>query len=222
VADAAALREITRETPPLDDYHPLRLSPRMPAADAAAHDFFFALSEPVVTRPRFAASALIRRLWPEAMRAGTLARFEDQEIVNRFYWRGAGPGGVGLGDVERLLRHSEVRTPVLWLLGSDDEQERAARRALGGGVDEPLLHETLGASSFADRDYAKAESWYARAQPGSADPERAAILRTFARVMSGDEAGARTLLREAVGSGPLQHRAPWQWLAQRLGEPDPF
>jgi len=187
-----------------------------------AHDFFFALSEPVVTRPRFAASALIRRLWPEAMRAGTLARFEDEEIVNRFYWWGAGPGGIGLRDVERFLRHSEVRTPVLWLLGSDDEQERAARRALSGGVDEPLLYDALGASSFADRNYAKAESWYARAQPGAPDPERAAVWRTFARVMSGDETGARALLREAVGSGPLRHRASWQWLAQRVGEADPF
>ena len=187
----------------------------MPAADAAAHGFFFALSEPVVTRPRFAASALIRRLWPEAMRAGTLARFEDQEIVNRFYWRAPAPAA-SLGDVERLLRHSEVRTPVLWLLGSDDEQERRLAERSAGAWTSPCC--TRPSAPPPSRiAITPRQVVVRRGATGSADPERRRSCGPSpASCPETKRVRARFYARPLA---PVRSSTalPWRWLAQRLG-----
>ncbi len=214
LGDAAFLAELTRGDAPLDDDHPYRLSNRpIWVADAT----YIALTDTALTRPRFEQSALIRRLWPEAIREATLAAFPEQEIVNRFAWSAYGAGKTSLKDIHKVLTGTDLHTLVVWLMGSTDEEQRAAARAAARGMQDLELDQVLGIGAMARRDYRAAAQHFARAQPQAVDPERLAQWRVLALGLANDTAGAAAVMRAAQGSP--RDQAGWTWLAQTLGIP---
>src|SRR5262249_14505677 len=134
LGDAAYLRELTKNTPPLVDDFPQRLLP-VPGRpslsdprygiDRAVADYFQRVLEPNRARRALESSPFIRRFWPDALRARTLAAFGYQRIVNRVFWEGGRPLRQ-IEDLHDLLTKTPLRTLPLWVLGSDEAKERIA------------------------------------------------------------------------------------------------
>jgi Flp pilus assembly protein TadD len=106
----------------------------------------------------------------------------------------------GLRELHDVLARTRVRTGVLWMMGSDAFEERAARAARARGVGDPELDEVLGIAAMADRDYAGAESLLARAQAHANAPGRLAAWRILARCLGGDRAAAAALAGSETGA----------------------
>jgi spermidine synthase len=217
VADADDLRQWTAGAAPLDDQHPFRLSYRFRAGDADNGEYA-ALMDASVTRRRFERSRYIAGLWPQALRDSALEAFGSEAIVSgwllRAYTRVSRPT---LPDLAALLAQTRLRAPVLWLMGSSDARLEAALGAWREGGRDPQLEEAQGVAAMAERDYARAEAHFARAQPGS--PRAGTLLRwrVLALLLAGDRPRALGLLgTDAARPGEwADGREEWEWLAAR-------
>jgi hypothetical protein len=65
--------------------------------------------------------------------------------------------------VDQILRNSELRIPVLWMLGSDVTEQEIVNRRLAADGYRPDYAYALGVRSLADRDYAKATELFGEA-----------------------------------------------------------
>lgn len=214
LADAPALRQLTAGSDPLDDDHPLRLSPRFVGA---ADPSYFAMMDVTRTRSVFESSEWILKVWPPALRERTIAEFGTQRLVNRGSPGFGGPA-VTMGDVEDLLTGTKLRFPVLnMLLLRSKDAIAAARRAAARGESDPLIDEFLGIDALADRDYSRAADLLLQAERGP----RAANLRPIRVLALGlanrlDE--ARAVIAETTTFRNPAERERWDWLARRFGE----
>ena len=177
MADAPALRQLTEDTAPLDDDHPMRLSPRFVTQ---VDPLYFELMDVSRTRSLFESSAWIRKIWPAALRERTLEDFGAQGLINRGS-AGYGEAALSLTEVEAILTGTALRVPVLTAFLTSDSEIGAARRAAARGVSDPFIDELLGIDALADRDYGRAAEALQRAERGS----HAAELRPL-RVLSQD------------------------------------
>jgi hypothetical protein len=209
MADAPTLAAWTRGIDPVDDDHPHRISPALVPLQSES---YFPLADLPGTAQRFAQSAFVRSAWPAALRARTLRAFAELAPVLRASWVPYGVGAPNVVDLHAVLTGSTQRTAVLWLLGTDAANERAARAAQGRGIDEPLLDELLAASAFADRDYLRAETLLARAQPKSRNPATLLQRRVLALCLAGERRRATALLQDASGWLHGWPDAGWTWL----------
>ena len=160
VGDAAWLAALAGTTPALDDDHPIASSRCSGRCDSARRrrSSRRGLLDAEAARGRFAASELVRRLWPPALRERSLAFFRYQQMIDDGFLRNASwhpPSTASLGALDEVLRRTSLRTLALWMMGSSaDEQRAAARYGARHGIGD--LHETLGIGAMADRDYAEA------------------------------------------------------------------
>jgi predicted membrane-bound spermidine synthase len=212
------LRRWTQGVPPLVDDYPQRVSPR---TVEAAVELYLRLAELPRARERFARSGFVRRLWPEPLRRRTLEAFEQQGPVLQAAWVRYGAQPSGLGELHALLSRSGLRTAVLWLMGSDVFEERAARAAAERGTDDPEIDEVLGIAAMADRDYAGAERRFARAQPHSRAAGRLLAWRVLALCLAGEADAAAALA--AAGAGACEGEPGWAQMREAcgLGAPRP-
>jgi hypothetical protein len=148
LADAAQLLEIAGDEPPLVDDRPGRLTPFAPPG---LDPLYARLMQVDGARERFARSPFIRRVWPPALRERTLLGFERQAILNRRFLEPPSP--LRYADAARLLEApGRSRAWLLWLLDSDDDEQRLAARAAARGLSDPLVERTLGIGALADGD----------------------------------------------------------------------
>jgi spermidine synthase len=216
IADAPALREFTAGTPPLDDDHPYRLSPRLRLPyDVKSFVRMLQIDAPL---ERFFASELVRRLWPEPIREATRSAFYAQDAVNAAALGPHEPAGTGLADLERLLTRTSLEAPVLWALGTSVAEVRLAQAAVKRGEDTPEAEEVLAMDALARRDFADADRRFALAEPHAAHALRIRMWRVLGLAIGGDKAGAARLLQTARAIAGFQDAdpAPWRWLGQRL------
>lgn len=214
LADAAQLRQWLGDARPLVDDFPLRLSVALPARPAPA---FASLADPEGARRRFADSAWVARVWPEDLREATLARFPREAPLLRFSagldgGRSLLPGlAVGAGD-------PAARTAVLWMMGSSQALQAAARRARARGLHDPAIDVELGVGAFAAGRWLEAEEHFARATPRE-PAEWLAQWRVLALALAGERERAAALVR---GGGPEPRRdvQGWRFLAATFGLPD--
>jgi predicted membrane-bound spermidine synthase len=163
LADAEQLRRWYAATAPLTDDHPKRLAAweraegRPPPSPQ-----YEKWVEPQGARERFAASGWIAAHWPPALVPEAARYFAAQPVLNGFI---ASDPRRNLGQVDGLLRTTELRIPVLWLLGTDMVEqaivERRMARAPGGDYALPL-----GLRALAERRYDDAARLLAQAQAG--------------------------------------------------------
>ena len=221
MADAEALRDLAAGTPPLDDDHPYRMSPRV--ADGRDKDGFVRLMQVDAPVRRFFASELVRRLWPEAWREPTRAAFLAQDAMNAAHLGPRAPGKSGLVDLERLLVRTPLRAPVLWATGTSVAEVRLAEAAVARGEGSPMAEEILGLDALARRDYREAERRLGLAEPHAGHAARIRMWRVLALGLAGDTDGPARLLAgaRAWARAPGEDPAPWRWLAQRFSLPDP-
>ncbi len=166
---------------PVTDDHPLRISPRRPAS---IDPRYLELMDAGRARDAFEASAWIRKLWPEALRARTLAAFEAQADLNRAIgWRAAGREQ-SLKEIWELLAGPASRVVILIALRTNEREISAAKRAAARGEAGPLVDFLLAADALGDRDFARAAGALERA---AADPQlapRALPLRSLAAALA--------------------------------------
>jgi hypothetical protein len=183
LADAEQLRGWYDATPPLTDDHPKRIAPDT-SLDGPMGEYA-AWLKPDDARRRFQASQWVARHWPAELAQASLPFFAVQPVLN---------GELGsdpiqnLPNLDAILRYTELRIPVLWLLGSDVTEQEIVNRRLAAEGYRPDYAYSLGARALAERDYATAGRLFADAAAhGSA---QAGVLAAYSicRARSGKQA----------------------------------
>jgi hypothetical protein len=208
IADAPALHELVRGTPPLTDDYPQRLAPYRaapPDAFAWADDF----SRVELTRDRFAQSAWIRRFWPPALRERTLGWFGTQAYYD--LW---GRRPYSWDEINSVLTGGDLETLPLLMMGVDPDNVIASERALAKGRDTGSVRADLARAALARRSWAEAAE-QARLGEARASADEAPMLRFYrsyalalgrrrdealAIAAKGLPAGAERFLARALGS----------------------
>ena len=217
LADADDLRELTRDTPPLDDDHPKRLGRRATVARRLRR-VYAPWMDVELARERFRASSIVKRLWPEPLRTTSLDYFPHQEVINGDALRDRGDPISQLRTVHRLLTTSPLRTLVLWQLGRNDSTQRAARRALAKGRRSAALDYELGIGALADRNFPGAADRFRKAAARGARQRTALYYRLYALCLAGRLDEARELAdRSGLTNGERPtDRAMWRFLTERF------
>ncbi len=221
VGDAPYLRALTAQTPPLADDFPQRLlpAPGRPSlsdpryrVDPAVAGYFQQAIDPAAARDRFANSTFVRRVWPHALIAGTLAAFEDQRIVNRVLWEGGKPLRQ-IEDLHYVLTRTALRTLPLWILGSDDVKQRIAEASADrtGVVDYARALRAL-----SGRDYAGAAVFLAAAEQRGFHGAVVRALRAYALCRAGQIDAAREIARGIQVADPDEKHF-WGWMGTTFG-----
>jgi spermidine synthase len=155
LADSAQLRGWTSGTLVLTDDYPKRLAP-VPGLLQPKMDEYDPWLQPETARRHFESSRWVAAHWPAELYQESLRYFQAQPALNA----NTSPDPVdNLPMVDRLLRDSDLRTPILWLLGSDVTEQQILDRRLAEGArphDRPDYTYALGARALAERDYAQA------------------------------------------------------------------
>jgi len=170
LADAAQLRPWIAETAPLTDDFPKRIAAGRPL-DPAPEEYRRWL-EPGSAERNFLASRWVAAHWPLEFTVDTARLFWVQAVLN-----GQAPAGPAqrLKLLDALLRETNLGIPVLWLLGSDDTEQRILARHRSR---DPEQAYPLGVAALAQHDYPRAARFFAIA--AKQDRERADELAAFA------------------------------------------
>jgi spermidine synthase len=166
LADAGQLRGWYDGTPALTDDYPKRIAPE--TATRSLADEYAAWLEPDGARRRFQESPWIAGHWPAQLTRASLPFFAIQPALNGEIV----PDPVeNVRHVDAILRRTDLRIPVLWLLGSDVTEQEIVNRRLAAGGYRPEYAYPLGVRALAERDYAKAGELFSEAaerRPGQA------------------------------------------------------
>jgi predicted membrane-bound spermidine synthase len=180
LADATQLALWYGDTPALNDDHPKRI-----ASDVKPRplDEYFSLLAPADARRRFESSAWIAAHWPVGLARATMPYFDPQPILNGQFET----SDQDLHLVDDFLRGSDLRTPVLWLLGSDvPEQQALARRLRVASPEERRRPDYAYASAvgaLADRKFSDAARLFAEAAKSA--PQQAGPPAAYAWCRAG-------------------------------------
>lgn len=153
VGDADYLRELSRDAPPLTDDQPKRMQQRGSKEERDA--LLATLLDARAASERFARSAFIAAHWPAELREPTRARFQDSWLIDELL----SPRSTPLRDLRvlhQVMRFTDLRLPVLLLLGSDPDEQRALARLSPAARDRPEWVMPRIAGLLADRDFAGA------------------------------------------------------------------
>ena len=220
LGDAAFLREMTGNAPPLSDEFPQRLRPTASrpsisdpgyGRDAAVTALYQRVIDPKRAADAFASSAVARSMLPASIIERSLPMFGTQGVVNRVFWEGGKPLRL-IDDLDRVLTTTTLRTLPLWILGSDDVKQRIARQGDDGTG---AVEYARGLQALASRDYMAAATSFA---DGDRRGFRGATLRpllAYALYRAGHADAARPLVVRAV-PGDDDERHFWQWLSERF------
>jgi len=205
IADALSLADWTRDAAPLVDDRPRRITAPPRSLDAQ-HQLYAEWLDPRASRARFAESDLTARLLPERVRGAALSYFDVQHLLDTF---GAGirsdAWSERLTDLRAVLGRSALRTPVLWLLGSDADVQRIIDTAPAASRERADVQLHLAARAVADRNDDAALAALERAAREPEAFEHATALRLFLLCKNGQREEAARLARRSapqLGRGP--------------------
>ena len=205
IGDAAFLRRLTANTPPLVDDRPKRIDAPSASADGDAElDREFADVD--ACRARFRTSPLIARLFPPEVIEASLPYFDFQRHINAYTHAEA----LSIDRVHDLLTTSPLKAPVLWMLASSADLQRGIEVATPEELAEPALQFHLGVRLLSERSYAAAARVFSGAQADPGLRQQALGLRAYAYCLAGQPDRARALVVEHRSDVP---RSPfWTWL----------
>ena len=225
IADGLWLRDLVKESPPLVDNFPHRLSPRLMAKQ---EDRYASMIDPAQSAQRFHSSQHIDRLWPASIKEDSLKffdfRYQIHDHMSESRQQLAPENRRGLAGLHHLLTASTLQTPVLWMLNTQVRElqilEKSPMRAEEVGV----CYHRRGDRAMSRRDYSQAVTHYLHAR--QLDPDRRVnycFLDMFALCMAGQNRKAQNLANEIAASiGPVMtEQSDWQFLAQKFGLSDP-
>jgi spermidine synthase len=215
--DAPRLRQVTRDILPLTDDFPKRLDDRVDFPTMAAQHEPWMDSE--AARERFGRSDFIRRAWPEALRRRTLDYFAYQQMIDEARSvRGAGPihRADRIRNIHTAITDGDLRTLPLWWLEIEEHQLRVMDRHLARGGPEAAHSFRLGARALANREFGRAERYFAGVGPDGHDAKLVLFLRLYALCMADRAAEAEDLARDRLAALRLDRgdREFLDWLAE--------
>jgi len=218
LAGPGQLAELTRESAPLTDDRPKRLSD-FRAGASRGFEVFESWMDPSLTARRFAASEWVRRNWPETLRRETLAYFPYQGMINEIYrWppRRRDPGRV-MTQLHATLTRTSLRTLVLWQLGLGSDESAVFRRLIAQGRSDPQLLAPQGIWALAERDFIAAADRFGRSWQRTGD-RRSIGMALYALCVAGRVEEARRLLADLPAD---VRRAEvdagfWAWMEQEF------
>jgi spermidine synthase len=219
IGDADYLRALTADALPVTDDRPRRILAETRHPDAVPPEYI-AWLDTEAARERFATSGWIERLWPADLREASLPYFDYQAIANSTAFAGSFTSlDAGIGQLDRLLSETDLRSPVVWLLNSDADIQRAASQVRGPDAAHPAVQHQLGVARLSERRYAEAATAFANAagHPHDATRKQAFRLRVYALCQSGrcDEGAALARARYAE-SAPRELPPFWTWMSARF------
>jgi predicted membrane-bound spermidine synthase len=222
LAGAATLARWTQGVAPVVDAFPLRIS-HEPVQPADTHTSSFFRSTLAVGRAarEFDESPFIRRTWPEPVRAATRRAFPWQRMINaRLVYDGS---TLSERDLHGVLTQSGLRTLPLWMLGTEVDEVRLARGIAPESESHPDADRIRGLGALADRDFAAAATWLARARSARPADGRLAGLEIYALCLADRRDEALVRARALVASHPdaAASHEYWRFLAETFGLPDP-
>ena len=221
IGDAAYLKTLTQETPPLVDDFPQRLRPHpgRPSLsdpgygrDQAVTTMYDSVLSVERARTAFSTSAFVRGLFPPDLIERSLPYFEQQRIINRVYWEGGQPLRQ-IEDLDGVLSGTTLRTLPLWILGSDEVKQRIAettRDDVSGAVEYARALRAL-----SGRDFAGASRWLSVALERGFTGPTASPLLAYASMKSGNTVLAQQLAAAAHASSD-DERHFWEWMGKAL------
>jgi hypothetical protein len=148
VMDAEEIERMTQGVEPLDDFFPKRLTDAQPDPQSV-FQLSYRYFETDGVRRRFGASSLIREIWPNAREEAVRQFLVFREIRHRADMS----GGNWLSELDLYLRRSQLRTPVLEVLKSDEFRVSLAERlaANSSSLSTEAVHDLV-AGALARRD----------------------------------------------------------------------
>ncbi|HEY6862474.1 MAG TPA: hypothetical protein VI319_01130 [Burkholderiales bacterium] len=156
LADAEQLRRWYEGTPALTDDFPKRIAPddgiKRPMTEYAAW------LRPDDARSRFHESRWIAAHWPTPLAGAADPFFAVQPALNGDI---GGDPARSLASVDLLLRGTDLRIPVMWLLGSNVTEQKIVNRKIGLEGRRPEFSYPLAVRALAGRDYALAAKLFA-------------------------------------------------------------
>jgi spermidine synthase len=209
IGDAAYVKAIVGSTPPLTDNYPRRINART-RSQAEAGRLVQSLTDTAASRARFANSSLIKRLWPERFIAASLPYFDAQHAINLF----TNGGQPHVSMLHELLRSTTLRTPALWLMGSDWDTQRIVAEATPSDLAQPRSQFHLGIRLIAERSYRAAAAAFSRAEALPALRAQAFAFRVYALCLADRIGEAQRLVDERPGEAEGEI---WRWLDQTFG-----
>ena len=220
LGDASYLRELAASAPPLVDDYPYRLIPRPEhpslshpgyGRDTAVTAQYEQALDPMRARAAFESSPLIRRAWPERVRAATLPYFEHQQAINNVFWQSGRPVR-DIDRLHRLLSETPLRTLPLWVMGSDTVTEAIARRHDDGSGGVMYVR---GLTALANRDYPGAAAAFSEA--GRRGLSDAALRPMLAYALARSERTAEAARLAPARPGEDEQTQFWLWLRNKFG-----
>ena len=154
VGDAAYLRELTKDDPPVADDWPRRL--QRPGSFKQRDELIWQWRDTQAARKRFADSEWITAQWPLSFRRDALRNFENQRLINDLLFPEATPARQ-LQVLDAVLHGTPLRFPILLMMNSEPDVEAALKKAGRARADRDEWALDRTAAFLADRNFVAAE-----------------------------------------------------------------
>lgn len=230
IADSQTLHELTRDTLPLVDNFPHRLSPelRVMAFDSIYPEFVRHEGSLI----RLKQSKHIARLIPEKYVKQSQPFFEHRDLIHdtwAYPRNKLDPKRLGVVEViHSVLTKSRLRTPVLWTLGSGYRDQQIVDRVAPEMPDSLDVLIRLGIRELANRNYVEASDHYSKFLAGITTDsnvfQKAMICNAYALCMAGRFEDAQQFLNDNLTRVKLSEDtiADWEFLQQTFPLNDPL
>jgi len=217
IADRSIIDQLTSDSLPLTDNYPLRLSPHDVITVESRYTDLMELNS---AHQRFATSQYIARLWPRQLLDESSHYFQYRYLLHDVMSDiKIGPQVLPHASQHKVLAGSELRTLVLWLYQSDEDEQRIIDRLLKVRQPDGLINFKLAARAMADRRYDDAAKLFSMVREVS--PQEVFIVydELFALCMAGKLDDANSLARQIKPPhAPAEYRDVWwQFVEKTFG-----
>ncbi len=205
--DGEEIDRITGDVAPLTDNYPKRLTDVV-WNEQANLDFTSTYMDASSAVYRFVWSPIINRIWPETPDESLKSFFSVREM--RYFSETV--GGNELAELDLYLRHSQLRIPVLELLGSDGLRLAIAERVAKKSQPPPLeAMQDLVAGALARRDINGAIRLLENKKDRGALSLNDTYLLTYLYCLNGDVDKAETLAATNAAAIKKDSFLDWLW-----------
>jgi len=214
VGDSFFLTDWAKDRPPLVDNFPRRLR----GDEETAPEYYLRELGHTGSRERYRQSRLLRERLPTKLFDGGLALYPYQVFIDESLDTYPTPVPVNMENLHRVLTETDLRTPVLWLLGDLSEFSGVVQSLADRRVENEPLELHLGFREMAKRDYRYAADHFQQAQRLGGNDSNLYYYRILALAYAGERAEAERLAAELR---LLPNRADdnpfWDFCRRRLG-----
>ena len=207
VMDAEGIDQITHDVAPLTDCYPKRLTDE-PWDEEAGHRFALMYLAAPSALQRFLHSSLAATIWPETLNKSLESFF----ILRQTRYLSEMIGSNKLAELDLYLRHSQLRMPVLEVLGSDGFRLAIAEGVAKRSLTPPLeIMPDLVAGALSQRDIGGAIGLLETEKDRGVSSLNDTFLLTYLYCLNGSVEKAEALAIANVGSIKKDSFVDWLW-----------